>query len=34
MRINSLCEFKLFQLAECNLDVKAFTRALGRAFLN
>jgi hypothetical protein len=34
MRINSFREFKLFQFAECNLGAKAFTRALGRAFLN
>jgi len=34
MRISSFCEFELFQLAECNLGVKAFTRALGRAFLS
>jgi len=34
MRTYGFCEFELFQLAECNLGVKAFARALGRAFLN
>ncbi len=34
MRTYGFCEFELFQLAEHNLGAKAFTRVLGRVFLN